>query len=220
MKKETIDEKKQRARMILNVLDPLYPNEKTALRYSNPFELLVATILSAQCTDERVNSVTKVLFSKYKTPEDFVKVEISELEEIIRPTGFYKNKAKALKASSLALVERFGGRVPSTMEELLTLPGVGRKTANVILGAVYDVPGVVVDTHVKRLARRLGLSEATEPDKIERELGELLDPPQWRRFSDVLIYHGRAICKARNPEHGRCPIRDLCPTAIESLNLP
>lgn len=212
MKKEGIEEKKKRAQEILRILDPLYPNEKTALRYSNAFELLVATILSAQCTDERVNSVTKVLFQKCKTPSDFVNIPLSELEELIRPTGFYKNKAKAIKACSQAILERYGGQVPSNMEELLTLPGVGRKTANVVLGAVFDVPGIVVDTHVRRLAMRLGLSGSKDPDHIERELEQLLDPAHWRRFSDVLIYHGRAVCKARNPNHDICPVRELCPS--------
>lgn len=212
MKKEDMEGKKKRAQEILRILDPLYPNEKTALKYSNPFELLVATILSAQCTDERVNSVTKILFQRYKTPSDFVNVPTPELEELIRPTGFFKNKAKAIKACSQAIVERYGGQVPSTMEDLLTLPGVGRKTANVVLGAVFDVPGIVVDTHVKRLALRLGLSGSKDPDHIEKDLEQLLPAQQWRRFSDVLIYHGRAVCKARNPKHEICPIRELCPS--------
>jgi endonuclease-3 len=173
---------------------------------------LVATILSAQCTDERVNQVTRELFKTYKTPEDFVALPLEVLEDLIRPTGFYKNKAKAIKGCASEIVERFHGKVPGTIEELLTLPGVGRKTANVVLGAVYDVPGIVVDTHVKRLSKRLGLVEAQDPDRIEEELQGLLPPENWRRFSDVLIYHGRAVCKARGPLHDNCVIRELCPS--------
>ncbi len=210
---ETLEERHARAKRILDILDPIYPKEKTALRYTNPFELLVATILSAQCTDERVNQVTKELFNKYRGPGDFLKVPIEELEEDIRPTGFYKNKARAIVGCAREITDRFKGEVPKTMEELLTLPGVGRKTANVVLGAVYDVPGIVVDTHVKRLAQRLGLTAHSDPDKIERDLQGLLPQESWRRFSDVLIYHGRAICTAKRPNHQNCVIKDLCPSA-------
>ncbi|MFN3534046.1 MAG: endonuclease III domain-containing protein, partial [Desulfatiglandales bacterium] len=163
--------------------------------------------------DERVNAVTKRLFERYNTPEAMAGIPLGELEELIRPTGFYKNKARALKALSMVILERFGGEVPSTMEELLSLPGVGRKTANVVLGAVFDVPGIVVDTHVKRLSARLGLSDSKDPDTIEKDLERLLPPERWRRFSDLLIYHGRAVCKARNPDHLNCPIGKLCPSS-------
>ncbi len=213
MKGETLEEKSKRALKILEILDPIYPTQKTALRYKNPFELLVATILSAQCTDERVNAVTKGLFERYNTPEAIAGIPLGELEELIRPTGFYKNKARALKALSMVILDRFGGEVPSTMEELVSLPGVGRKTANVVLGAVFDVPGIVVDTHVKRLSARLGLSDSKDPNTIEKDLERLLPPERWRRFSDLLIYHGRAVCKARNPDHLNCPIRKLCPSS-------
>lgn len=210
---ESLKKKKERVRLIFEILDPLYTYEKTALEYRTPLELLIATILSAQCTDRQVNEVTKTLFKKYRKAEDYLKAPISELEGDIRPTGFYKNKAKSLKGCCQALLDLYGGVVPSTMEELLKLPGVGRKTANCVLGAVFDVPGVVVDTHVKRLAVRLGLTESDNPDKIEIDVQQLLPPERWRRFSDILIYHGRAICKARKPDHGRCPVFNLCPSS-------
>ncbi len=209
---ESIAKKKERAAAIYSILDPLYTRDKTALDYRTPFQLLVATILSAQCTDKQVNQVTQTLFKKYKGPEDFIRVPITELEEDIRPTGFYKNKAKSLKGCAQGLVEHFGGGVPSTMEEMLKLPGVGRKTANCVLGAAFGIPGVVVDTHVKRLAMRLGLTGNKDPNKIEQDIGELLPPERWRRFSDLLIYHGRAVCKARKPAHDRCPVFSLCPS--------
>lgn len=210
---ESTSTKKKRANLIYESLDPLYTHEKTALRYKNAFQLLVATILSAQCTDKRVNEVTAVLFKKYQTPQDFLGVETPELEEAIKPTGFFRNKAKAIKGCSRGLVDLFGGEVPSTMEEMLRLPGVGRKTANVVLGAVFGVPGIVVDTHVRRLAFRLGLTESDDPDRIEKDLQALLPKERWRRFSDLLIYHGREVCKARKPAHARCAVLDLCPSS-------
>jgi endonuclease III len=209
---ESLQAKKRRAAFLFETLDPLYGREKTALRYRNPFELLIATILSAQCTDERVNQVTKNLFEKYRSPQDFLDIPSSRLEEEIRPTGFFRNKAKAIQGVSRGLVDRYGGEVPSSMEALVELPGIGRKTANVVLGAAFDVPGVVVDTHVKRLSGRLGLTGQKDPDKIERELQDLLPQGRWRRFSDLLIYHGREVCKARKPDHGRCAVFDLCPS--------
>jgi endonuclease-3 len=209
---ESLKEKGQRAKRIFEILDPLYTYEKTALEFRTPFQLLVATILSAQCTDKQVNQVTPSLFKKYRTPEDYVNVPIAQLEQDIRPTGFYRNKAKALKGCALGLVELYGGKVPSTLEEMVKLPGVGRKTANCVLGAAFDIPGVVVDTHVKRLAVRMGLSNSGNPDKIELDIQELLPRDRWRRFSDILIYHGREICKARKPSHDRCPVFDLCPS--------
>jgi len=207
---ESLKKKKERVKLIFEILDPLYTYEKTALEYRSPLELLIATILSAQCTDRQVNEVTKTLFKKYRKAEDYLKVPITELEKDIRSTGFYKNKAKSVKGCCRTLLDVYGGEVPSTMEELLVLPGVGRKTANCVLGAVFNVPGVVVDTHVKRLSMRLGLTENDNPDKIERDVQKLLPEERWRRFSDILIYHGRAICTARKPDHDRCPIFNLC----------
>ncbi len=209
---ESLRQKQERADLIFDILDPLYTYEKTALTYRNAFQLLISTILSAQCTDKQVNEVTRTLFKKYKKPEDFLKVPITELEQDIRPTGFFRNKAKSLKGCSQGLVDLYKGKVPSTMDELLKLPGVGRKTANCVLGAVFDVPGVVVDTHVKRLSLRLGLTNQEDPDKIEKEVENLLPKERWRRFSDILIYHGREVCKARKPEHGRCAVLNLCPS--------
>jgi endonuclease-3 len=208
---ETLKKKRARAKAVFEILDPLYTPEKTALQYRTPFQLLVATILSAQCTDVRVNQVTKALFKKNKTPNDFLKVPVSELENDIRSTGFFKNKAKSIKGCAQALVDFHGGELPSTMEEMVKLPGVGRKTANVVLGAVFDIPGVVVDTHVKRLSNRLKFTENQDPDKIEKDIEKLLPEERWRRFSDILVYHGRAVCKARKPDHGLCPVYDLCP---------
>ncbi len=201
-----------RAKEVFEILDPLYTREKTALKYKTPFQLLISTILSAQCTDKQVNTVTKGLFKKYTSPKDFLAAPINELEMDIRPTGFFRNKAKSIKGCCQGLVEMYGGEVPPTMAELIKLPGVGRKTANCVLGAAFDVPGVVVDTHVKRLALRLGLTENQNPDKIEMDLQELLPRDRWRRFSDILIYHGRAVCKARKPDHGACAVFSLCPS--------
>ena len=209
---ENAKKKKARVKTIFERLDPLYTHRKTALKFKSPFQLLIATILSAQCTDVQVNRVTKSLFKKYKSPQDYVQAPISELESEIRSTGFFRNKAKSIKGCSRRLLESFQGKVPTTMAEMITLPGVGRKTANVVLGATFGVPGVVVDTHVKRLTRRLGLTNHQDPEKIEKEIEKLLPPDRWRRFSDILIYHGRDICKARRPEHTRCPVYDLCPS--------
>lgn len=209
---ESLKKKKERAQKIFKILDPLYTRNKTALKYRTPFQLLIATILSAQCTDKQVNSVTPVLFKKYKNPDDFIKVPISQLEDDIRPTGFFRNKAKSIKGCCQGLVDLYGGKVPSSMEEMIKLPGVGRKTANCVLGAAFDIPGVVVDTHVKRLAQRMGFTTNQDPDKIEKDIEELLPREKWRRFSDILIYHGREICKARNPNHEVCPVRVFCPS--------
>jgi len=210
---ESNKRKTARVKEIFEILEPLYTQEKTALKYRTPFQLLISTILSAQCTDKQVNGVTRVLFRKYLSPDDFLSAPISELEMDIRPTGFFRNKAKSIKGCCRGLVERYGGEVPSTMAELIKLPGVGRKTANCVLGAAFDVPGVVVDTHVKRLSIRLGLTENKNPDKIEQDLGKLLPEDRWRRFSDILIYHGRAVCKARKPDHAGCAVFGLCPSS-------
>ncbi len=209
---ETPNQKIKRVNIIYELLDPLYTQEKTALKYHTPFQLLISTILSAQCTDKQVNAVTEFLFEKYVSPSDFLSAPIAELEADIRPTGFFRNKAKSIKGCCQGLVDRYGGEVPSTMAELIKLPGVGRKTANCVLGAVFDVPGVVVDTHVKRLSIRLGLTENKNPDKIEKDLEKLLPEERWRRFSDILIYHGRAICNARKPDHVRCAVFRHCPS--------
>jgi endonuclease-3 len=209
---ESLQKMKERVRIIYGLLDPLYTREKTALTYRTPFQLLVSTILSAQCTDKQVNMVTTDLFKKYKSPRDYVSAPIAELEADIRPTGFYKNKAKALKGCSQGLIDLYGGEVPASMDELVKLPGVGRKTANCVLGAAFDIPGVVVDTHVKRLSLRLGLTRNENPDKIEMDVQKLLPKERWRRFSDLLIYHGRAVCKARKPDHGHCVIAAYCPS--------
>ena len=209
---ESLKKKRERLKIIFETLDPLYTYEKTALKYRTPFQLLISTILSAQCTDKQVNQVTKTLFKKYKKPEDFVKAPISKVEMDIRPTGFYRNKTKSIKGCSQGLLDLYGGKVPRTMEEMLKLPGVGRKTANCVLGAVFDVPGVVVDTHVKRLSMRLGLTENKDPDKIEKDIEKLLPKERWRRYSDILIYHGREVCQARKPAHDRCLVFSLCPS--------
>ena len=161
---------------------------------------------------KQVNQVTKTLFKKYKNPRDFLDAPVSQLEADIRSTGFFRNKAKSIKGCCQGLIDLCGGDIPSTMEEMIKLPGVGRKTANCVLGAVFDVPGVVVDTHVKRLALRLGLTESKNPDIIEKDVGKLLPETRWRRFSDILIYHGRAVCKARKPDHDRCKIVHMCPS--------
>jgi endonuclease-3 len=202
----------ERAQVIFDTLNPLYTQEKTALKYVTPFQLLISTILSAQCTDKQVNQVTPALFKKYKDPGDYLNVPISELEEDIRTTGFFRNKAKSITGCCQGLIEKYEGKVPSTMDELLVLPGVGRKTANCVLGAAFGIPGVVVDTHVKRLSLRLGLTQNQNPDKIEKDLEALFPKKRWRRFSDLLIYHGRAVCKARRAAHGRCVVFDQCPS--------
>jgi len=210
---DSLKKRKERARIVYDTLDPLYTRAKTALRYENAFQLLIATILSAQCTDKQVNQVTPALFRKYKGPADFLRVPEEEIQEDIRPTGFFRNKARSIRSCSRGLLEMYGGEVPDTMEALIKLPGVGRKTANCVLGAAFGVPGVVVDTHVKRLALRLGLTENENPDKIEKEIEPLLPRDRWRRFSDLLIYHGREVCKARKPDHERCAVRAWCPSA-------
>jgi endonuclease-3 len=208
-------EEKQRTRKIIARLRKQYPDARCSLNHSNPLELLVATILSAQCTDERVNIVTANLFRKYRSPEDYLRVPQSELEQDIRSTGFYRNKAKAIQGASKIISERHGGRVPDTVEELLALPGVARKTANVVLGNAFEISsGVVVDTHVGRLSKRLGLSAHEQPEKIERDLMELVPKKDWIDFSHLLIYHGRKVCKARTPLCGECVIEQLCPSSL------
>jgi endonuclease-3 len=201
---------KQRIQRIVKILSRTYPDVKTALRHRNPVELLVATILSAQCTDERVNQVTTTLFKKLRTAKDFAEVPLSALEEMIRPTGFYRNKAKSIKACCVALVQRHGGKVPDNMEALVQLPGIGRKTANVILGSAFGIPGIVVDTHVKRASQRIGLTTESDPVKIEFDLMPLIPKKDWIAFSHQMIWHGRALCKARKPKCPECPLLALC----------
>lgn len=202
-----------RARIIARRLRRAYPDAKCSLNFTTPLELLVATILSAQCTDERVNVVTKSLFQKYRTAEDYVRVKPEELERDIHPTGFYRAKAKSIRGCCQMLVEKFGGKVPDSMEDLTQLPGVGRKTANVILGNCYGQPAITVDTHVKRLAGRLGLTEETDPDKIESDLQKVLPKKDWTFLSHALILHGRYVCQARKPRCGECVLREVCPSA-------
>lgn len=186
------------------------PSIRVELTYHDPWELLVATILSAQCTDQRVNQVTPALFVRYHRPADYMNARISELEQLIRPTGFFKNKAKHLVGCGRAITERFGGIVPETMEALTSLPGVGRKTANVVLGNAFGQPAMIVDTHVKRVANRLGLTRASDPDVIERDLQKQLPPAEWTRSSQQLLLHGRYICLARKPRCVTCAIYDDC----------
>jgi len=212
---EKLEQKKQRMRKILTVLSKEYPYAHIQLEYENPFELMVSTILSAQCTDDRVNKVTEKLFKKYKTAKDFLLVPVEELEKDIFSTGYYKAKAAHIKGASKVLIEIFNGKVPGTMEELLTLPGVGRKTANVILGHCFDTPGIVVDTHVGRIANRLGLVESIDATKIEFELMKIIPKNQWVIFTHYLINHGRNVCTSRKANCGECMVASLCPSAFK-----
>lgn len=209
---ECLDAKKKRLEGIISILHGEYPNSKCHLNYRNPLELLIATILSAQCTDERVNQVTRGLFKKYKTAEDYASANREELENDIRSTGFFRNKARAIMGCCKALAEKYGGAVPKSMEELIQLDGVGRKTANVVLGNAFGIPGIIVDTHVKRLARRLGLSCKSDPDKIEADLMNLVPKHEWTYFSNAISDHGRLICRARKPLCPKCKINHLCPS--------
>lgn len=192
-------------------LQQLFPKVNTALDHQNALQLLVATILSAQCTDARVNTVTPALFACFKTARDFAECDSKELETLIKPTGFYKNKAKHIRACCAAIVANFGGEVPGTLDELVTLPGVGRKTANVILGDAFDTPGITVDTHVGRLSRRLGLTRHRDPVKVERVLMELVPEAEWTLFSHRLILLGRQVCYSRKPRCEKCPLATMCP---------
>jgi endonuclease-3 len=208
---ETPAARTRRARAIARRLARQYPRPTIPLRHASPFQLLVATILSAQSTDALVNKVTKTLFQRYRTPADFAGARREDLERAIHSTGFFRSKARAIQNASRQILERYGGEVPRTMEELVQLDGVGRKTANVVLTA-FGVPGIVVDTHVRRLSRRLALTAHDDPDKIEQDLMALLPRPEWSAFSLQLIYFGRAICRARQPLCPTCPLRDLCPS--------
>ncbi len=200
-----------RAKAIAAGLKKAHPDAHCALNHSNALELLVATVLSAQCTDERVNKVTPALFRKCRTAADYGKIPLPELETLVHSTGFYKQKAKSIQNLGREIETRFKGKVPRKMADLITLPGVWRKTANVILGNVYGVPGIVVDTHVRRLSNRMDLSRENDPDKIEADLMKLLPEKEWTTFSHTMIFHGRRICKASKPDCLACPIRTLCP---------
>lgn len=213
----TQQQRTERVERILPILKNTYPGARCSLNHADAFQLLVATILSAQCTDERVNLVTKELFRKYRSPGDLAGVSQEELEKDIQSTGFYRNKAKSLRGMAAALVEKHGGKVPGTMEELTALPGVGRKTANVVLGNAFGVnEGVVVDTHVGRLSQRLGLTRHTDPVKIEQDLMQVVPREEWTLWSHLLIDHGRAICQARKPRCTDCPLLAHCPAGRKS----
>ncbi len=211
-KTESHEQKHQRAHQICERLNQQYPDATTALNWSNHLELLVATILSAQCTDERVNKVTEILFDKYPTVQSYAEAPREQLQQDIRPTGFFRNKAKSIQGAARVILEQFGGAVPDNMEDMLKLPGVARKTANVVLGTALGKPtGIAVDTHVKRLSYRMALSDEKNPDKIERDLMALIPQEDWIHFSHAMIWHGRQICTARKAQCDECCLEDLCP---------
>ena len=205
---------KARTERIIDLLEGEYPDARTALEFASPLELLVSTVLSAQCTDERVNKVTKELFKKYRSAGDYAEADLNELEKDIKPTGFFRNKAKSIKGFTGGLVERFNGEVPGSLDELVSLPGIGRKTANLVLSEAFDIPGIVVDTHVLRLSRFIGLTRNTDATKVEFDLMDIVPKEQWRLLSNLLILHGRAVCIARRPRHEECKIVDLCEEGI------
>ena len=208
-------EPKARAQKIIELLEKEHKDAKIALRYSNPLELLVATILSAQATDEQINKITPSLFKKYKKAEDYANVDLKELEQDIKSSGFYHNKARNIKNCCKMLVDKYNSKVPKTMEELLELPGVARKTANIVLTNAYGiVAGVAVDTHVRRLAQRLGLTENDDPNKIEADLMNIVPKEKWMRITDLLIFHGRRVCTAKKPNCAGCVLNKICPSAF------
>lgn len=216
--KESKQQLQNRSKKIVAILHKSYPDPKIALNFSSALQLLIATILSAQCTDARVNMVTPALFKKYRTAGDFAEAKAEELEQDIRSTGFYRNKAKSIITCCKALVEKHSGNVPKTMEELVELGGVGRKTANCVLGGAYGInSGVVVDTHVRRVSQRLRLSLNDDPEKIEEDLMQLVPQNVWFAFGNMLVWHGRKVCDARKPDCLNCPLRKLCPSAEEFL---
>lgn len=214
--KETPRERRLRVQKIVRILDRTYPDSKLALNFTTPLELLIALILAAQCTDERVNQVTATLFSKYRRAEDWARIPRATLEAEIRTTGFYRNKAKAIQECCDALIERFQGSVPNRREDLVSLPGVGRKTANIVLGNAFGQPAIGVDTHVGRLAQRLGLTTQTNPDKIEFDLNPIVPDPLKVRFCHLIQDHGRTVCLARKPDCPACSINQLCPFPVHS----
>jgi endonuclease-3 len=208
-------DRKARASTVISLLEKEYPKARTALNYSNPLELLVATMLSAQCTDERVNKVTEKLFKKYRRAEDYAEASLAELERDVKPTGFYRNKAKHLKQAGRTLMDKFNSQVPKTMEEMLELPGVARKTANIVLQNAYGiVEGIAVDTHVRRVSKRLGLTEQEDPNRIEQDLMRIVPKDRWMRITDLLISLGRNVCVAKKPKCQACVLNKVCPSAF------
>ena len=210
--KESPAELKLRAKKIYTGLNKLYPNAHCELDFKNPLQLLVATILAAQCTDKRVNMVTPALFKKYKKAEDFASAKKSELEELIKSTGFYKNKATSIIGMARKVCDDFGGKIPNNLDDLVSLPGVGRKTANVILGNAFDIPGITVDTHFGRLSRRFGWTKENDPVKVEFAVAELIPRKEWTNLSQRMIWHGRRVCHSRKPACGACSLAKLCPS--------
>jgi endonuclease III len=209
--KFTITANKERAKKVFDLLDAEYPDAECSLDHTNPLELMVATILSAQCTDARVNKVTPALFKAFKSAEDYATRPLDELKKYIQTCGFYHNKAKNIQANGKILVAKHGGEVPQSLEELIELPGVGRKTANVVLGTCFNIPGVVVDTHCGRLTRRLGFTKNTDPVKVEKDLMKIWEHKNWSLFSHFMVFHGREICQSRSPKCSQCSLRNLCP---------
>ncbi len=208
---------KENINLILDILEQYHPEARVLLEYKNAFQLLISTILAAQCTDEMVNKVTRTLFEKYSSPMDFAGVEISELEEIIRPTGFFRNKARSIVACCQALLVKFGGEVPGNIDDLITLPGVGRKTANIILANCFGKQAIAVDTHVFRVSQRIGLASSKDPDKIEFQLNEIIPRNRWSRAAQLIGFHGRKICHAKKPDCANCPVNEFCRVGQEIL---
>ena len=200
------------AKAVYRILTKTYPNIRCELDFTNPLELVVATVLSAQCTDKRVNTITPALFRKYKKPKDYAKADLHEIENMIHSSGFYRAKARHIKGLNIKLLEDFGGKVPNTLEELITLPGVGRKTANVVLGHAFDTPGITVDTHFGRLARRFGWTSEKDPVKVEMVVQQLIPQAEWTNLSQRMIWHGRRICHSRKPACGACSVAKICPS--------
>ena len=200
------------AKAVYRILTKTYPNIRCELDFTNPLELIIATVLSAQCTDKRVNTITPAVFRKYKTPKDYARADLHEIESLIHSSGFYRAKARHIKGLSIKILEDFDGKVPRTLEELITLPGVGRKTANVVLGHAFDIPGITVDTHFGRLSRRFDWTKEEDPVKVEFAMHEIFPPKYWTHLSQLVVWHGRRRCHARKPACGACPIADLCPS--------
>jgi endonuclease-3 len=210
--RKSLPEKKVRAKAIYRQLTKSYPNVRCELDYNSAFQLLVATVLSAQCTDKRVNQTTPALFKKYPNPKKMAKADLKDIQRLVKSTGFFRAKAKNIKALSNKIIEEFDGDVPSNLDDLITLPGVGRKTANVVLGHAFGIPGITVDTHFGRLSRRFGWSKQNDPVKVEFEVGELIPEKEWTNLSQRMIWHGRRVCHARKPACGACPLAKLCPS--------
>ena len=210
--RKSLPEKKIRAKAIYRQLTKNYPNVRCELDYNSAFQLLVATVLSAQCTDKRVNQTTPALFKKYPNPKKMAKADLIDIQRLVKSTGFYRAKAKNIKTLSNKIMEEFDGDVPSNLDDLITLPGVGRKTANVVLGHAFGIPGITVDTHFGRLSRRFGWSKQSDPVKVEFEVGELIPEKEWTNLSQRMIWHGRRVCHSRKPACGACPLAKLCPS--------